>query len=343
LTLAGATVRPQVASALDLGTGCGVQALHLSEHAGLVTATDSNPRALQMAALSAGLSGLPQPELLGGDLWEPVQGRRFDLVVSNPPFVIGPAQRYEYRDSGLSGDELCRQLLATTAQHLTEGGHAQFLANWLHLEGIDWRERLAPWVAATGCDAWVVQREVTDPAAYVAMWLRDSGDENDRELAEDWLRLLEESGVEGIGFGLISLHAGSAASPVLRMEELYGPITQPVGPSVQAWFERVAWLRDTNESELLASCLRLAADVALETLSVPGETGWESARRTLISSVGWRRRGEVDEAGAALVAGCDGETPLRALLAVLDAAYGIPAEAALEAVRDLVETGFLLP
>jgi hypothetical protein len=63
----------------------------------------------------------------------------------------------------------------------------------------------------------------------------------------------------------------------------------------------------------------------------------------LISATGWRRCGEVDEAGAALVAGCDGETPLRTLLAVLDAAYGIPAQAALEAVRDLVETGFLLP
>jgi hypothetical protein len=189
----------------------------------------------------------------------------------------------------------------------------------------------------------VLQREVTDPAAYVAMWLRDSGDENDRDLADDWLRLLEESGVEGIGFGLISLHATGAASPQVRMEELYGPIAQPVGPSVHAWFDRVGWLRDTNDSELLSSCLRLAPDVALETLSVPGETGWEAARRTLISATGWRRRGELDEAGAALVAGCDGETPLGALLAVLDAAYGIPAQAALEAVRDLVETGFLLP
>ena len=343
LTLAGATVRPPVASALDLGTGCGVQALHLSEHAGLVTATDSNPRALSMAELSLVLSGLPRPELLAGSLWEPVAGRRFDLVVSNPPFVIGPSQRYEYRDSGLAGDEICRQLLSTVASHLADDGYAQFLANWLHIDGEDWRERLAPWISQTGCDAWVVQREVTDPAAYVAMWLRDSGDERDVALAEEWLGLLDEAGVAAIGFGLISLHAAGAASPVVRMEELYGPIAQPVGPAVHSWFDRVGWLRTTGDAALLATCLRVAPDVALEALSVPGADGWEPVRRTLLSSTGWRRRGEVDEAGAALVAGCNGETPLRALLAVLDVAYGIPAEAALEAVRDLVETGFLLP
>ena len=343
LTLAGATVRPPVASALDLGTGCGVQALHLSEHAGLVTATDSNPRALEMAELSIALSGLPRPELLAGSLWEPVAERRFDLVVSNPPFVIGPSQRYEYRDSGLAGDEICRRLLSTVSSHVADGGYAQFLANWLHVDGVDWRERLAPWLAETGCDAWVVQREVTDPAAYVAMWLRDSGDENDHALAEAWLRLLDDAGVEGIGFGLISLHATGATSPVVRTEELYGPIAQPVGPAVHSWFDRVSWLRATDDAALLAARLRAAPDVALEALSIPDETGWEPVRRTLLSSTGWRRRGEVDEAGAALVAGCDGETSLRALLAVLDAAYGIPAEAALEAVRDLVETGFLLP
>lgn len=343
VTLAGATVRPPVASALDLGTGCGVQALHLSEHAGLVTATDSNPRALSMAELSLALSGLPRPELLAGNLWEPVAGRRFDLVVSNPPFVIGPSQRYEYRDSGLAGDEICRQLLSTVALHLADGGYAQFLANWLHIEGVDWRERLAPWLAETGCDAWAVQREVSDPAAYVAMWLRDSGDENDSALAEEWLRLLDDAAVEAIGFGLISLHAAGTASPIVRMEELYGPIAQPVGPSVHSWFDRVGWLRTTDDAALLAARLRVAPDVALESLSVPGEDGWEPARRTLLSSTGWRRRGEVDEAGAALVAGCGGDTPLGALLAVLDVAYGIPAEAALEAARDLVETGFLLP
>src|SRR2546423_2339744 len=88
-TLAGGPIRRRVSAALDLGTGCGVQALHVSAHAAHVTATDLSARALRFAATTAALCGLDW-ELLRGDLTAPVTGRRFDLVVSNPPFVAGP-------------------------------------------------------------------------------------------------------------------------------------------------------------------------------------------------------------------------------------------------------------
>lgn len=87
--LAQVTVRRPVARALDIGTGSGVQALHLSAHADAVTATDTNPRALRLAAMTAALNGV-DVELLAGSLLEPVAGREFDLIVSNPPFVISP-------------------------------------------------------------------------------------------------------------------------------------------------------------------------------------------------------------------------------------------------------------
>ena len=56
-TLAGITVRTPVASALDLGTGSGIQALHAAQHATRVTATDLNPRALDFTRLTLALSG----------------------------------------------------------------------------------------------------------------------------------------------------------------------------------------------------------------------------------------------------------------------------------------------
>ena len=92
-TLIGATVRRPVGTALDLGTGSGVQALHLATHAGAVTATDLSERALRFAATTAALNGQDW-ELLRGDLVAPVAGRRFDLVVSNPPFVVGPGHHH---------------------------------------------------------------------------------------------------------------------------------------------------------------------------------------------------------------------------------------------------------
>ncbi len=94
-------------TALDLGTGCGVQALLADDSYDRVVATDRNPRAAADARLAAALNRTVL-DVRTGDLLEPVAGESFDLVVSNPPFVVGPQRRYAYRDSGLPGDEICR-------------------------------------------------------------------------------------------------------------------------------------------------------------------------------------------------------------------------------------------
>src|SRR5437763_1380735 len=131
--------------------------------------------ALRFAATTAALNGL-QWELRQGDLAAPVRGEEFDLVVSNPPFVAGPGTAtHVYRDSGRPGDAVCADLAAAAPGLLTEGGTMQYLATWLHVAGEDWAARVAGWVAGTGLDAWIIQREVTDPVAYVQLWLADAG------------------------------------------------------------------------------------------------------------------------------------------------------------------------
>jgi hypothetical protein len=57
LTLAQATPRLPVGNALDVGTGSGIQALHLGTHADAVVATDVSARALRFAATTAALTG----------------------------------------------------------------------------------------------------------------------------------------------------------------------------------------------------------------------------------------------------------------------------------------------
>ncbi len=212
-TLAGATIREPVGAALDLGTGCGVQALHLSQHAQSVTATDVSPRALSFAATNAALNGL-RWELLHGDLLEPVRGRRFDLVVSNPPFVVGPGvATHTYRDSGRAGDGVCAELAATAPAVLAEGGTLQFLANWMHVEGEDWEDRVAGWFAGSGMDLWAIQREVQDPLDYVRLWLADASEKHDPHRAAQWLDWFAEHRITAVGFGLITARNNGAAAP----------------------------------------------------------------------------------------------------------------------------------
>ncbi|MDX6211817.1 MAG: hypothetical protein QOF82_904 [Frankiales bacterium] len=350
VTLAQATVRDPVGTALDLGTGSGVQALHLSDHAMSVTATDRNPRALHLAGLTAALSAVPGWELLEGDLFAPVDGRRFDLVVSNPPFVVTPAGRFLYRDSGLAGDEVCRRIVHSAPGHLTDGGTAQLLANWLHVRGTDWTERLEGWLGGTGCDALVLQRELQDPAEYAALWLRDSGDDQAEgdlyaSLYDDWLAWFDAHDVEAIGFGLISLRRNGSDRPVVSVENHPQPVEQPLGPTIASWLSRAVAVRDLSDDALLQTALDVAEDVRLEQRAVPGE-GWEVESQTLLQEGGLRRRAGIDEFGALVVAGCNGLQPLNGLLEILAPAYDLDAEDlradALPLVRDLVRDGYLL-
>ncbi|ROT33336.1 methyltransferase domain-containing protein [Micromonospora sp. HM5-17] len=346
-TLLGATIRRPVATALDLGTGSGVQALHLTEHARSVTATDISDRALRFAATTAALNGY-RWELLKGDLVAPVAGRRFDLVVSNPPFVVGPGTAtHSYRDSGRVGDGIAAELAAAAPDLLTEGGTMQYLANWLHVAGEDWGERVAGWFTGTGLDAWVVQREVAEPMAYVDLWLTDAGEAPDPDRIAAWLDWFDAHKVEAIGFGLISLRRGGHDDPVVRVEDLRQQVQPPMGEQIAAWFDRQDWLRARDEDRLLATRFRAADGLRLRQEAAMGDEGWVVDRQVLVMSHGLRWSEEVDPLVLALVGGANGQVPLRDQLAVLALAHDVPAEDLAEAagpiVAHLVERGILVP
>jgi methylase of polypeptide subunit release factors len=347
VTLARATVRRPVGTALDLGTGCGVQALHLSRHAGAVTGTDLLPRALRLAGMTARLNGLSW-ELLPGDLLDPVAGRRFDLVVSNPPFVVGPGDGgFAYRDSGLAGDEVCRRLVRAAPGVLADGGWCQLLANWAHVEGEPWQERLAGWLDGLGCDAWVWQREVADPAQYAALWLADAGERGSAGYEQRYARWLDwftATRVEAVGFGLVTLRRAGSADPVVRIEDVPQPVQEPAGPHVGAWFDRQDALRAAVAAPagLAAARLRHAPGLVLEQLAEPGPEGWAVTEQRLRQTGGLRRSAEVDEVVAALVAGCDGTRTLAELGAVLDLAYGVDEAQLAPMATALVDQGFLI-
>ncbi len=345
-TLAGATIRRPVGTALDLGTGCGVQALHLSTHAGSVTATDLSVRALRFAATTAALNGLDW-ELLRGDLAAPVAGRRFDLVVSNPPFVVGPATTtHTYRDSGRPGDAVCAELAAAAPGLLTDGGTMQYLANWVHVAGEDWADRVAGWFAGTGLDAWVVQREVADPMAYVGLWLADASEEDPRRAAA-WLDWFDAHKIEAVGFGLVTVRRSGADDPVVRVEDLRQQIEPPVGEQVAGWFDRQDWLRTRDTDALLAARYRAADGLQLRQEATMGDDGWAVDRQVLAVPRGLRWTEEVDPLVLALVGGCDGRVPLREQVAVLALAHEADeaalAEVAGPLIAHLVERGVVAP
>lgn len=349
-TLAGITVRTPVSAALDLGTGSGIQALHAARHATRVTATDLNPRALHITGLTLALSGAPAADLREGSLFDPVRDdETYDLIVSNPPFVISPGARLTYRDGGMGGDDLCRSLVQGAGERLNEGGFAQFLANWQHVEGENWQDRLRSWVPR-GCDAWIVQREEQDVTQYAELWLRDAGDHRGDQTEyqahyDAWLDEFEARKVKAVGFGWITLRKTAAAEPVITVEEWPHPVEQPLGDAILAHFDRLDFLRAHDDAALLAGRFRLVTEVVQEQVGLPGAEDPEHV--VLRQNRGMRRATKVDTVGAGFAGVCDGSLSAGRILDAIAQLVGedpvllrdrTPAQ-----IRLLVEQGFLEP
>ncbi|MFE3291569.1 methyltransferase [Rhodococcus sp. NPDC059234] len=348
LSLLRGTPTAATGSVLDIGTGCGIQALHATGYAQSVTATDINLRALDLSAATFALNEV-EVELHSGPWFDPVAGRRFDRVVANPPFVVGRARvEHTYRDSGLDLDGASELMISRAVDHLEPGGTASMLASWLHVDGEDWRSRVASWLPAHGVDAWIVQRDVADPALYVGTWMRDAGldprDPATAAQAEAWLAHFAENDVEGIGFGFVYLRRTDEASDVLA-EDLRHGYSDPLGDEALGYFDRVAWLR---ERDVLENRFVVAASTALERVYLPGDEGWRQVVARVHRGDGPAWQHEVDDLAAALLGGmrADGLV-LNELVELLAAAHGEGAEQLVEAsvplVHSLVRHGLVLP
>ena len=223
LTLAALTPRKPVETALDLGVGCGIQTLYLLRHVRQVVATDISTRALEFTAFNVALAGVDSArvQLRQGNLLEPVAVQRFDLIVSNPPFVITPPSvrqaglpLMEYRDAG---GPILPALVRGLEDHLNPDGVAVMLGNWEHREGTSWRTSVNQWIGKS-LDAWIIQREVQDPVEYAAMWLRDGGLTPERSgvafenALAAWQEDFDSRQVSGVGMGYLVFHAPSVAA-----------------------------------------------------------------------------------------------------------------------------------
>ena len=367
LTLAGLTPRTRVRNALDLGCGCGIQTLYLLRHAEHVVATDISERALAFTAFNAALAGVcvmggpdagsggggGRLELLQGSLLEPVAGRRFDLIASNPPFVLTPpAVReaglplMEYRDAG---GPVLPELVAGLREHLEPGAAAVMLGNWEHRGADSWREAVATWIPE-GLDGWVIEREVQDPVEYATMWLRDGGltPERDAEGFDAalgaWIDDFEVRGVQGVGFGYLIVHRPlRPRDPWRLLEEVTTSGQGVLGHHVAEVLEvreRLTGLDDAAVADLRPV---LAPDVTEERHFIPGAA--EPTVILLRQGGGLGRTIRASTVVAALAGVADGELSVGQIASAVVAltgedAIGLRAEM-VEATRHLIAVGFL--
>jgi SAM-dependent methyltransferase len=151
---------PSDASVLDLGTGSGIGSIFAARWAARVVATDINPEAARCARINALAHHLENTvETRIGDLFEPVRGERFDLILFNPPYYRGVP--HDFADHALRSPDAFDRFLLALPEHLTARGRALVvLSPDTDIEGALWA---APHLSVTVRNA----RQVLDKTLRV--------------------------------------------------------------------------------------------------------------------------------------------------------------------------------
>lgn len=350
-------------SALDLGTGCGIVALHLARAGyGRVVATDISERALKLARANAQLNGCAELiEFRHGDMFAPVAGEQFDLILSNPPFVITPRThgtlpRYEYRDAGLSGDALIAQVVNDGPIHLRDGGTLLCLANWESPWGENGLARVRGWIeqaarAAGTLHAWVIERDRIDPIRYAETWARDGGTHSGTAAFDAfvtaWVQDFAARRVSSIGLGSIRIQRDEVGDQqgVIRLEQAIGAIASGAAARLTAAFRAGIQAQRMTQAQMLATHWVRERTVVEVREYTPGE---ESPKAILLRAESPIARTVVaDPLLAAAVGACDGELSLRqiveALATLLEVAETAVRDALCAEVRELCWMGILTP
>ena len=343
--LSRCTVRRHSRATLDIGTGNGILAFAASPHSDRILATDLNPRALEFARFNARLNGIENVDFVAGDGFQPAAGRKFDLIVSNPPFFISPKDRYLFCDNPMELDGLCRLFAKQAPTHLNEGGYFQMLCEWAQVRGESWQERLAEWLKDTGCDAWVLRGATQDPAQYAQERIRDIpvSEERDSELFNEYMSYYRSLGVETIHDGLITMRLRSGKNWIL-MEENTQTAKEPFGDYVESLFAARNLLHDSPDA-LLAAKLRLAPHVRLEHVLEHEGSSWRAKSLTLRMGGSLPYSVNVQPLVAEFLGQCDGSRPLAQLIDDFIKHVEAPADQVrqecLDVVSRLLEHAFL--
>lgn len=150
---------------VDIGCGSGAAGILVAKQLpeAEIVLVDINPTALRMAAVNARLAGTQRVEFRRSDLLSEVEGS-FDLIVSNPPFMVDPSARAYRHGGGEFGSELSLRILEAAIERLAPGGSFVLFTGSTIVEGADlFRDAARAFCSEAGLD-WSYREY--DPDAY---------------------------------------------------------------------------------------------------------------------------------------------------------------------------------
>jgi SAM-dependent methyltransferase len=228
--------RSSLGEALDLCGGSGIGALHLARAGSRAVTADITARAAHFAAFNAALNGIAI-EVLRGDLYASVAGRKFAIVCAHPPWLPSTGDQAVFRDGGETGEAIVERVFAGLPHHLGDGGTAVVVALGHDARDGGYETRVRRWLGETGgdCDVLLGVNKVISIEEMAAS-LRQLHLGGDVEKAQGIAARLLELGTQKFVHGAVFVRRTAAAvmEPPLRL--------RMAADATAADFERIfAW------------------------------------------------------------------------------------------------------
>ena len=334
-------IRGRSQRTLDLGTGCGILALTAAGHSGKVFATDVNERAVRYAAFNAKLNRIGNVAFASGDLFQPVKNEKFDLILCNPPFLIGPKVRFLHSSAELGSDHFTEQIVRSVPTFMNEGAYFQMVSNWAEVDGETGRDRITRWFENSECDAWVLHSHAESAEEYAHARSREmfENEEAANSLYEEWLEYFTREKITAVHFGAVTMRRRSGSSNWVRYDQ-FPAVSGSLGESIENGFRSRDFLDKHSSDDSFLNMSLKCSEILVE---------WNEqnnmARVTL--ATGLKFAANLDREIVKFVRSCEGSVPLRDQLRKLAGRSGQPtsqiAPTFTAVVRRLIELGLLVP
>jgi SAM-dependent methyltransferase len=336
--------------ALELASGIGWLSGNLVKSGIPVVASDLNARAIDLGRFTAQLNGMDGIDFRHGEGFSTVRGERFDLIVSNPPYVQSPGGNMTYRE-GPVGDPVCARLLRLMPDHLAPGGVAIVLINWTHSTDEDWAEVPLSWVPPQGVQRWLFQSDCSSPADYAWNWiagdLRFSDEPSAIAEMRRWLAFYQEHGIRRISGGFMVMRKCEPGAEWTRTESRAAEnIGMGAGMDVMRVLDNETWL--AGAPPMLECHYTVPDGIRAETRMSLSHGGWSRDTIRLTSPQRLSYDGQIDENILRLLGiVAEGGTPADMLREIQSkpafAAMPDLADRITALVRELVSHGMLVP
>jgi methylase of polypeptide subunit release factors len=332
---------------LDLGAGTGIAGLvAASQFARRVTLVDIAARSVRFAEFNVALNGLSNVRVLQGDVYEPVAGEQFDVIVAHPPYVPALENEFVFRDAGEDGEQITRKVIEGIADHLQPGGQLYCECMLTDREGTTLEERVRGMLgeASGQFDVVIAQGRTSHPFHFLADQAR-AGYARFEGLAR-WSEVLSRLRIEALVFVSLLIQRRANERPVITTRRALSPLTSAADMQwVLRWLVATAGWDMTDSRRLLSSKPRTLPRTELRSRSTLQDGQWSVEECQLVTLAPFAVEAACPNWYATLLQFCDGRMTAREHLQYLRDTRAVPDTAPEDLfasmIRQLVDAGLV--